>query len=216
MLVIMLSFSGLVVPSSLGLTVEEKWEKGPIINDSSLKAEVLVDGLKNPTSMTFLGPDDILVLEKNNGNVKRIVNGEILDKPLLDVEVQPKGHGGMLEIAIAKQANDNGFNDKQKNRCRQEYQVCFLYYTESSGRDGNDDCPNIVTCKEGNDPQGNRLYRYLLDDRDKLVNPKLLLDMPATPGSEHVGGVIKIGADNNLYLITGDGHHCGVVSADSL
>ena len=45
---------------------------GPTINDPNLKAEVIFIGLKIPTSMAFLGPNDILVLEKNSGNVLRI------------------------------------------------------------------------------------------------------------------------------------------------
>ena len=37
---------------------------GPSINDANLTAELFVHGLKKPTSMAFLGPNDILVLEK--------------------------------------------------------------------------------------------------------------------------------------------------------
>ena len=32
-----------------------------------------------PTTLAFVGPDDILVLEKNKGTVQRIVNGQMLD-----------------------------------------------------------------------------------------------------------------------------------------
>jgi aldose sugar dehydrogenase len=35
--------------------------KGPIINDPALEAEVVFKGLRYPTSMAFLGPNDILV-----------------------------------------------------------------------------------------------------------------------------------------------------------
>src|SRR5919199_6428222 len=50
--------------------------QGPIINDPKLKAEVVFRGLNFPTSMAFLGPNDILLLQKNNGTVERIVNGK--------------------------------------------------------------------------------------------------------------------------------------------
>jgi len=56
---------------------------------------------------------------------------------------------------------------------------------------------------DGKAPLGNRLYRYELVN-DKLVNPKLLLDLPTTPGPSHNGGVVKIGPDNNVYLVVGD------------
>src|SRR4030095_10775728 len=47
----------------------------PVINDPKLKLEVVSEGLQLPTQMAFLGQDDILVLEKDSGMVKRIVNG---------------------------------------------------------------------------------------------------------------------------------------------
>jgi aldose sugar dehydrogenase len=197
-----LALSGLLVLAILGLTLGSHTStNGPIIDDSGLRAEVVVEGLKSPTSMAFLGPDDVLVLEKENGNVKRIVDGEILDEPLLDVEVANQYHRGMLGIAVSNisSAIDN-VTDVIK--------YVFLYYTESSGEDGNDDCPEIIRCIEGNDPKGNRLYRYQLDDEERLSNPKLLLDLQATPGSEHVGGALIIGPDNNVYLVSGDGHSC--------
>jgi glucose/arabinose dehydrogenase len=41
-------------------------------------------------------------------------------------------------------------------------------------------------------------------NNNKLVNPKLLLDLPAIPGPRHNGGAIIIGPDNNLYVPIGD------------
>ena len=78
-----------------------------IINDPNLKIEVVAAGLKRPTSMAFLGPDDILVLEKNNGTVQRIINGTMLPEPLLDLNVGNLGERGLLGIAIAA-TNENG------------------------------------------------------------------------------------------------------------
>jgi glucose/arabinose dehydrogenase len=187
---------------------ENEEQKGPIIDDSGLRAEVVVEGLKSPTSMAFLGPDDVLVLEKDNGNVRRIVDGEILDEPLLDVEVANQYHRGMLGIAVSNVSSSSIDNEAEVIK------HVFLYYTESSGEDGNDDCPERIRCIEGNDPKGNRLYRYQLDDGEKLSNPKLLLDLPATPGSEHVGGDLIIGPDKNVYLVSGDGYGC-VSTSDS-
>jgi aldose sugar dehydrogenase len=160
-----------------------------IIKDPSLKVELVFDGLELPTSMAFLGPDDILVLEKDKGTVQRIVNGEMLPEPLLDVNVANKSERGMLGIAVPKNGTTNNT-------------YVFLYFTESV-QDGNDDCPKDDFCNPGNDPLGNRLYRYELVN-DKLVNPKLLLDLPATSGPAHNGGAITIGPDNNVYLPIGE------------
>ena len=54
----------------------------PIINDPRLKADLVFLGLRNPTSMAFLGPNDISVLEKDQGTVERIVNGNMLPHPV--------------------------------------------------------------------------------------------------------------------------------------
>ena len=138
--------------------------------------------------MTFLG-QDILILNKNNGTVYRIVNGSILDSPLLDVNVANKRERGLLGITVSK------INESDK--------YIFLYYTESKNTDGSDICPKTYYCEPGTEPIGNRLYRYELED-NKLVNPKLLLDLPSTPGPTHDGGAIQIGPDNNVYVTIGD------------
>jgi glucose/arabinose dehydrogenase len=173
----------------------------PIINDPNLKAEIVYKGIDFPTSMAFLNSDEILVLEKNNGVVRRIVNGMSLSEPLLDVNVANANERGLLGIAVAK--NDGNITN------------VFLYYTESKERDGNDDCPTPTDCKKGNDPLGNRLYRYELVD-DKLTNPKLLLDLPTKPGPAHNGGVVTIGPDNNVYVIVGDLNYLNEPSGNTL
>ena len=59
-------------------------------------------GLDFPTTMAFLGPDDFLILEKNTGNVKRVTNGVLLEKPLLHVNTNIKDERGLLGIAVSK------------------------------------------------------------------------------------------------------------------
>ena len=155
-------------------------EGKPKILDSHLKVEQVVGGLDTPTTMAFLGPNDILVLEKDKGTVQRIVNGKLQGQPLLDVKVATSVERGMCGIAISKHDSKT---------------YVFLYYTEISGNDGAD--------RQGEEPMGNRLYRYELVD-NKLINPTLLLDLPATPGPRHNGGAIIIGPGNNLYVPIGD------------
>ena len=157
------------------------------INDPNIKVETVFQGLSFPTSMAFLGPDDILVLEKNEGTVQRIVNGTISPHPLLDVNVSTGAERGMLGIAVGKNITTN-------------IPYVFLYYTESN-LSGNLDKSNLA--KSNVLPLGNRLYRYELVN-DKLVNPRLFLDLPTTPGPIHNGGKMVIGPDNNIYLSVGD------------
>jgi glucose/arabinose dehydrogenase len=166
-----------------------------IFKRNNIEQETIVEGLNSPTDIAFLGPNDILVLEKNEGIVKRIINGTALEEPLLDVNVANKIERGMLGITVSKNVTSSGTDT-----------YVFLYYTESSGGDGSDDCSETesgISCAPGNEPLGNRLYRYELIG-NKLVNPKLLLDLPAIPGPMHNGGRMTIGPDNNIYLVIGD------------
>src|SRR5215217_829964 len=89
---------------------------GLIINDSNLKAEVVARGLKVPSNMAFLGPNDIVVNEKLNGTVQRIIDGKIQPQPILDVSVASQSERGMLGIAVAKPSiNSNGNNSNNNN-----------------------------------------------------------------------------------------------------
>ncbi|MGB8032778.1 MAG: PQQ-dependent sugar dehydrogenase [Nitrososphaeraceae archaeon] len=154
-----------------------------VVNNPNLKVETVFKGLRPPTNMAFLGPNDILVLEKDDGTVQRIVNGTMLPQPLLQVPVATESERGMLGIAVAKHKNGPAY--------------VFLYYTESGGGKAGDDSTSQI------DPAGNRLYRYELVN-NRLVNPKLLLSLPATPGPNHDGGKVVIGPDNNVYVVIGD------------
>ena len=174
----------------------------PVFSQPGFTSEVVAEGLSLPTTMAFLSQNDILVLEKDKGTVMRVINGEVQPAPLLDVNVATEVERCMCGIAIS-----------QNNETGKTY--VFLYFTEAQGVDGGD-------------PIGNRLYRYELESGQressteapavdsstalptsssssaKLVNPKLLLDLPAVPGPRHNGGAIMIGPDNNLYIPIGD------------
>ena len=155
---------------------------GPSVNVPNLKVEVVFKNsgkLDTPTtSMAFLGANDILVLEKNQGTVRRIIDGHLQANPVLQVKVGNEIEWGMLGIAVSKSGTKT---------------YVFLYYTELDG---------------GQKILGNRLYR---DEwvNEKLVNPLLLLDLPATSpqkGQEnnHDGGKVVVGPDHNVYVTIGD------------
>ena len=167
----------------------------PIVYDQNLQITQLTDELQFPTGIDFLGENDILVIEKNTGQVKRILDGEILNEPVLDVNVASQSERGLLGIAILNTKGltnpDTTTNEEaqEENNLNNEIKV-FLFFTETEDVDNG----NIL---------GNRLYKYDFID-GKLVNPALLLDLPFLPGPSHNGGVLDIGPDNNLYLIVGD------------
>jgi glucose/arabinose dehydrogenase len=157
----------------------------PQLKDASLKVEKVLSGLNLPTNIAFIKNNDFLILEKN-GTVQRAINGNVFDKPLLKVNVSNGFFQGMLGIAIA-QSNKNSSNTTTSSSNEPLLSV-FLFYTEDKGN--------------GTSPIGNRLYRYDLVN-NTLINPKLLLDLPAIPDSWGNGGAIAIGPDNYIYVTMG-------------
>jgi aldose sugar dehydrogenase len=157
-----------------------------VSNNSDLKIELVYKGLEYPSNMVFLNSTDILVLEKNNGQVRLIHDGIIQQEPVLDVTVTTEDESGLLGIDISKDSNGG-------NRS-----FAFVYYTEAQGE----------VEKEGAVEIGNRLYKYELSEDNssniKLINPELLLSVPPSPGTHHNGGIVLIGPDDSLYVVVGD------------
>jgi glucose/arabinose dehydrogenase len=139
LILILLSFSWKYFGSALA-RAKVAFE-GPVINDSTLAAQLVVGGLKTPSAMAFLGPDDILITEKNTGNVMRAVNGVISDQPVLHVSITKKDERGLLGLAVSDTEN--------------EKKHVFLYYTETELNESGE---------QGPDPLGNEVYRYDLGE----------------------------------------------------
>jgi len=69
----------------------------PQISDPQLKVDLIAKGLTSPTTMAFLNGTDILVLEKD-GNVRRVTNGILQEKLVLQIKVQTESERGLLGI----------------------------------------------------------------------------------------------------------------------
>lgn len=189
-IVISLVFTLITLQNNLSDNAFGVEKEPPIVYDQNLRITQLTDGLRFPTGIDFLAENDILVIEKNTGQVKRILNGEVLNEPILDVNVASESERGLLGIAILNSKQTNVDNDgSRENNLKNGIKV-FLFYTETKDIDNGD----IL---------GNRLYKFDFID-GKLVNPKLLLELPFLPGPSHNGGVLDIGPDKNLYIVIGD------------
>ena len=177
---------------------------GPKVTDSNLKVELVARNLDFPTAIDFLGNDDLLLTEKNTGNVYEIINGNI-SAPLIHLNVTTRDERGLLGLAIS----GNGNNSSKDNT------FVYLYYT-LCGKDKATDSEVIQqflngekvgqpTVKGGSKKCGNYVYRYELDAKDnKLVAPKLIASLPGLPGPSHNGGKLLMDKEKNLFVTIGD------------
>ncbi len=153
-----------------------------------LAVRPIVTGLVTPTSMAFLGSDDLLVLEKITGKVKRVTSGAVAGT-VLDLAVNSFSERGLLGIALHPRFPAVPF--------------VYLYWTESlTGADTN--VPSEVPLL------GNRVDRFLWNgsflaqDLNLIKLRAFQADANQPLRGNHNGGVIRFGPDGNLYVIIGD------------
>src|SRR6266508_3721190 len=119
----------------------------PTMLDPNLTVRTVVDGLNQPTTMAFLGPTDILVLEKATGRVQRVVNG-VIQSTVLDLAVNSFSERGLLGIALHP-----GFPANPG---------VYLYWTESTATDASG--AGVDTNVPSATPLlGNRVDRFVWD-----------------------------------------------------
>jgi glucose/arabinose dehydrogenase len=151
---------------------------GPMLHDDTLSVELVAEGLDLPTSMHFLDDGTVLVLEKNKGQVRVVLNGKLLEEPAVEVDVATGPEQGLLGIAIWNEKKDDTTSS------------VFLYMTEKNYQENT----------------RNLVYKYLYDENEKrLENKTVILDLPGEPGPFHNGGKITIGPhDGYIYAVIGD------------
>jgi aldose sugar dehydrogenase len=149
-------------------------------NDTKIKIELVYDGLDFPTAIAFLGPDDMLILQRNDNRIMRIVNGQMLNEPVLDLGNTVKIQGCMCGLTILQNDNSTSY--------------AFVYYYEAEVAQ-DDRTVNFV----------NRLYRYDITN-GKFTNPELFFEITNYNAdlAIHHGGKVMVGPDNNIYLTLGD------------
>jgi len=176
------------------------------IKDRNLQAQLIIGGLNRPTSMTFLGQDDILVAEKQ-GMVQRIVGKNISNIPVLNLTsiVNSTGERGVLGIASSHVWQNN--TDKHDN----DSNIYLIFTANVNNTDvnnaGNVSC-NVKKCDSTNSVVLS-LYHYNYKN-GQLVNPTPLVYVPLASNDsiQHIGGAITVGPDNKIYFTTGDGRGC--------
>ena len=167
----------------------------PEVLDPELAVRVAATGLSQPTGMAFIGDNDILVNQKANGQVRRVLNGVLQPDPVLDLAVNSQSERGLLGMALDRRFHVNGY--------------VYLYWTESStGVDTNVNAEVPLL--------GNRVDRFVWNGSPLTFDQNVTMlraaqpAVPAVPGpaqnaaGNHDGGVFRIGRDGKLYIFIGD------------
>jgi aldose sugar dehydrogenase len=180
----------------LGLTTSASAQGGPAMLDPSLDVRTVVGGLVTPTSIAFLGANDMLAIEKNTGQVRRITNGSV-GPTVLDLAVNNFSERGLLGIALHPNFPAN--------------RGVYLYWTESTAADASG--AGVDTNVPSATPLlGNRVDRFVWDgststltfDRNIVRIRAIQQDAGQPERGNHDGGVLAFGQDGKLFVFTGD------------
>ena len=84
---------------AVGLRQAANAQSGPQMLDPSLDVRTVVSGLTLPIGVAFVGPNDMLVLEKDSGQINRVVDGAVT-ATVLDLGVNRNSERGLLSVAL--------------------------------------------------------------------------------------------------------------------
>ncbi|HET6597445.1 MAG TPA: PQQ-dependent sugar dehydrogenase [Anaerolineales bacterium] len=194
----------------------------PEMLDPRLDVRPVVTGLDNPITMAFLGPDEFLVLEKNTGQVKHVMNGEV-QGTVLDLAVNFASERGLLGIALSPDfPTDPGVYLYWSCIAPPPPEDDPFFPTQDACNDTPELGPDVADTDDilATPLLGNRVDRFSWDGSMLTYDHNLIMlrsfqndgapeppnqgDEEQPPRANHNGGVLAFGQDGKLYIFIGD------------
>ena len=150
--------------------------------DYEVRVDVLAHDLDIPWSIAFTRPGKAYVTERP-GNIRQLLSGQLIDEPVKNVpKVVHEGQGGLLDIAIDPEYDDNGW--------------IYLAYSHSIPPLSGGSKPTAMT----------RIVRGQITNNE-WSNQQTVFEAPAETYQvtrHHYGSRIAFDAEHRLYFSVGD------------
>lgn len=144
--------------------------------DLEFQVQTVVEGLEIPWGIAFLPNGNVLITERDTGNLRLVRDGVLDDTPISGVPaVSNRGQGGLLDIQLHPDYEGNGW--------------IYISYSKPGETGAN---TAIIRA------------RYDEDSHSLIDMEELFAGAPATEAGQHFGGRMVFDHDGYLFFSIGD------------